>query len=1248
VPPGIAGVEPKLALVYSSRAGNGPFGVGWNLTGLSAITRCARTVAQDGIGMRGSVNFDANDRFCLNGSRLMLLAGTGAYGAAGSEYRTEIPTFTKIIANGSAGLSGPASFTAYLRSGETIQYGVTTNSRINGQGAFTPLTWAMNQLQDRKGNYWTVTYKTFGGKYEYEVSQISYTGSGAAGPNQSVVFNYGTTARADQVSGYGPGGIATQMTQWVSSIQVFANGSLVRQYKPTYSSSTTSSRLIMTALQECAPSVFGSMTADACLPVLSFTWSNGNLGVTNFALGGYQVSQATGVENLVADVSGDGLGDLVTTVSNGAGNTVSTYLSDGKQLIPPQSLQSLGSSSGQEVLGDVDGDGKADFVYITPNSNTNQDQAQVALSTGSGFGSLGTQTAVGATGAYQYLLGDIDGDGRADLVRGPVTQAGGSGITTALSTGTGFAAPVSTTFSPAAGTGYSYSMADLNGDGCEDLLQIASSTSGNPVFSTTYNYSVTTWKSNCSTLVSNGGPTSVASVTISSGAAPTSLPVQWTVGDFNGDGRDDLVFVVPDVPTFPGPATWNAYLLLSNNSGLNAPIGPISLVTPPADFDGRALTGVKVFGIDVNGDGLTDLVVMYANNSGAANAQVFLWNGTTFTQGPLWTGIGAWDPVNIADFPVDLNGDSRIDLVRLPSVHALATPNVLSQVGPPFDTVVKFSNGLGWNATVGYSMLSERGVSYPVAPLARPTAIGPLYTKGTRQSFPRLDFDGPMRVVNSTQIDSGAGPMNSTFYAYQGAIMDLQGRGFVGFSQVNRYDTAANVMTSMCYEMTFPFFGMTAQQLQYVPTASGGIATMLRSVTNDVTTVLADNGSSFPYVSRSVDQPYEPSTGARGHALPSTTTRNTFDGWGQLSPATVITSDGFSRTTTNTYLPIDSTTNWYIGRLSQSVVENKSPSALPTSAGFAAMTVSTADVVVNVPTPSTSATTGTGTASAVGNVGTVSYNWRVPYDGAIVISANSATATATFSATLPNWSQTLTTIAIVEAQDSTTGAVVSAAVPVTFTTPARPAVSISPNPVVKAQPSAGAATATATASATGGWPPFSYTWVRTAGSRISVSGGQTATFSVTLGWNENLTETFQVTAKDSQNNTAVASVNVTFTTPSLLAVSVTPTSMSQSYTGGGHTFTSTFTGSASGGVPPYTYSWSIASSDLMKITSGGTSTTVTITDTAAPCSTDTGTATLTVTDSKGNTGSASASITNQTLAKPPQTCGNAPVPPPGP
>src|SRR3954469_8765467 len=99
LPPGTAGMAPTLALQYSSRGGNDIVGVGWSLSGLPAIGRCPRTVAQD--GAVGGVNFDVNDRFCMQRQRLVAISG--GYGADGTEYRTEIDGYSKIISHGAAG-----------------------------------------------------------------------------------------------------------------------------------------------------------------------------------------------------------------------------------------------------------------------------------------------------------------------------------------------------------------------------------------------------------------------------------------------------------------------------------------------------------------------------------------------------------------------------------------------------------------------------------------------------------------------------------------------------------------------------------------------------------------------------------------------------------------------------------------------------------------------------------------------------------------------------------------------------------------------------------------------------------------------------------------------------------------------------------------------------------------------------------------------------------------------------------------
>lgn len=85
VPVGINGIQPILSLSYNSQFGNGMLGNGWNLNGISSITRAGSSYFIDEVNK--GIEFTSQDHFALDANRLFGI--TGQYGANLSEYRTE-------------------------------------------------------------------------------------------------------------------------------------------------------------------------------------------------------------------------------------------------------------------------------------------------------------------------------------------------------------------------------------------------------------------------------------------------------------------------------------------------------------------------------------------------------------------------------------------------------------------------------------------------------------------------------------------------------------------------------------------------------------------------------------------------------------------------------------------------------------------------------------------------------------------------------------------------------------------------------------------------------------------------------------------------------------------------------------------------------------------------------------------------------------------------------------------------------
>jgi hypothetical protein len=245
VSPGTAGIQPNLSIVYSSQGSNGLLGMGFSLGGLSAIARCPATRAQD--DLIDPVDFDDNDRFCLDGERLM--AVQGAYGADGTVYYTEQNSFRRVISYSQVG-NGPEKFTVQTKSGLKMEYGYTADSRIEAQGKSSILFWVLNKIQDTKGNYLSVFYEENNANSEYFPKRIDYTGNANAGlnPYNSVQFFY--EDRQDVVPKY-IGGSLLKTTKRLSRIETYEGADIFRKYQLTYQESPVAKRSRLVSVTEC-------------------------------------------------------------------------------------------------------------------------------------------------------------------------------------------------------------------------------------------------------------------------------------------------------------------------------------------------------------------------------------------------------------------------------------------------------------------------------------------------------------------------------------------------------------------------------------------------------------------------------------------------------------------------------------------------------------------------------------------------------------------------------------------------------------------------------------------------------------------------------------------------------------------------------------------------------------------------------------------------------------------------------------
>ncbi len=331
----------------------------------------------------------------------------------------------------------------------------------------------------------------------------------------------------------------------------------------------------------------------------------------------------TPVSIALADFNGDG--NLDMAVADQQGNAVSILLGNGKGGFAANVDYNTGTFPIAVTTGDFNHDGIPDLAVSDSNGNS------VSVLWGRGDGTFYGQLNVG-TGDIPYaaVAADFNHDGNDDLV---VANSGGNSVSVIMSDG-------NQTFQArtdyVAGTSArAVATADFNRDGHLDLAVVNGNCPNFPSCS----------PGTISIVLGNGDGTFQGPTTFSTDTAadPDTDPHAVAVGDFNGDGKQDLA--VADYAT-------NTVSILSGNGDgtFTAP------VTFPVGSEPTSLaTG------DFNGDKKTDLVV---TNFHSNTISILLGNGlgsfTTAACPALSCNVGN-GPISVA--VDDFNGDHISDLV---------------------------------------------------------------------------------------------------------------------------------------------------------------------------------------------------------------------------------------------------------------------------------------------------------------------------------------------------------------------------------------------------------------------------------------------------------------------------------------------------------------------------------------------------------------------------------------------------------
>ncbi len=640
----------------------------------------------------------------------------------GNEYRMKVDdgSFVRFINSGSA-------WTAYTKDGRISYFGTTAASRQDDPTGTKIFKWGLDRVQDTNGNYMALAYqKDQGALY---LVQINYAGNSLTNlqPTNQINFNL-TTGRTDLYAGYGSG-FAVTYAKRLASIAVTGNGLSSRRYELAYTQSpgTGISRL-SSVVQKGSDDI-------TALPATIFDYQNKAKSLElDEAVGGHTIGYDTKSGGFrMGDINGDGKADFIYSKNKEMHVLLSIGDTFTDDLIWGVRSHTIETQCPGLRVADVNGDGLADVIY------DNSKNMHVLLSTGSGFtadtvwGSrTKSYTDLDTTG---FRMADVNGDGMADVI-----YDNSSNMRVLLSTGNGFQADAlwGKRLKSIGSESGGFQMTDVNGDGLADMIY-------------DNNKSIRV-------LLSTGSGFQTETIW---GYRTEGFPAAGTgfrLSDVNGDGLPDFIY---------DSSTGGDFIRVSLNSGSSF---PADIAWGKREHAISSNSGGYQMA-DMNGDGMADFVY-----DSSQDMRVLLSTGKDFLPDTLWGNrLESYRDSSPGFRLADMNGDGLADIVYDTDsgggyVHALRNtpdyPDLLAEV------------------------VEGRGAVYTIEYMPSSAYVNTL--------MPYI-----VQTVSSLAVDDGLGMVTATGYEYGGGFHDFIDREFRGFNYVKKTNPDMTTLETWVHQMDY-------------------------------------------------------------------------------------------------------------------------------------------------------------------------------------------------------------------------------------------------------------------------------------------------------------------------------------------------------------------------------------------------------------------------------------------------------------